>query len=174
VRVAKRFHPENDDASISSAPMEGESRRPGVTLDERTLRVVLLALGAFHVFLGGWQLFAADSFFEHVGRYGLENTHYVGDVGSFTLAFGIALLLAAGRPSWRAPILALGAIWYALHAFNHLFDIDENGISDARGVGDTLLLAIGAALLAWLASLAHRLADSRGTPGRGAQEGPRP
>ena len=138
--------------------MEAHTRRSGAALDERTLRVVLLALGAFHVFLGGWQMFAAGSFFEHVGRYGPENTHYVGDVGAFTLAFGISLLLAAGRPRWRAPLLALGAIWYALHAFNHLFDIDENGISDARGIADTLLIAIGAALLAWLASVADRLA----------------
>jgi hypothetical protein len=126
-------------------------------LDERTMRTVLLALGAFHVFLGAWQMFGAGSFFEHVGRYGLENTHYVGDVGAFTLAFGIALLLAAGRPTWRAPLLALGAMWYALHAFNHLFDVDENGISDARGVADTVLIAIGAGVLAWLAGVAERL-----------------
>jgi hypothetical protein len=126
-------------------------------LDERTLRVVLLAIGAFHVFLGGWQFFAPGSFFEHIGRYGAENTHYVGDVGSFTLAFGIAVLLAAGRPSWRAPILALGAIWYGLHAINHLFDIDEHRISNARGVADTVLIAIGAGVLAWLAGVSERL-----------------
>jgi hypothetical protein len=126
-------------------------------LDERTLRVVLLALGAFHVLFGVWQFFAPGSFFEHIGRYGAENTHYVGDVGSFTLAFGIAVLLAAGRPSWRAPILALGAIWYGLHAINHLFDIDENRISDARGAADTILIAIGAGVLAWVAAVSDRL-----------------
>ena len=59
-----------------------EARRPTQPLlDERTLRVVLLAIGAFHIFLGGWQFLAPGSFFEHVGRYGAENTHYVGDVG---------------------------------------------------------------------------------------------
>jgi hypothetical protein len=135
-----------------------EARRPTrPLLDERTLRVVLLAIGGFHVLLGGWQFLAPGSFFEHVGRYGAENTHYVGDIGSFTLAFGIAVLLAAGRPSWRAPILALGAIWYGLHAINHLFDIDENRISNARGALDTILIGFGAGALAWLAAVSDRL-----------------
>ena len=133
----------------------------GASLSESTLRTVVGALGAFHVFLGGWQFLGAGSFFEHVGRYGAENTHYVGDVGSFTLAIGIALLLAVGRPSWRAPILYLAAIWYAIHAVNHLFDIDENGISDARGTLDTVLLAIGALLIGWVARAAEA-AERRG------------
>ena len=135
-----------------------EARTPArPLLDERTLRIVMLAIGLFHVLLGGWQFLAPGSFFEHIGRYGAENTHYVGDVGSFTLAFGIAVLLAAGRPTWRAPILALGAIWYGLHAVNHLFDIDENRISNARGAADTILIAIGAGALAWLAGVSERL-----------------
>jgi hypothetical protein len=126
-------------------------RRPAPMLDERTLRPVVAAVAAVHIGLGGWQLLAPGSFFEHVGRYGAENTHYVGDIGAFTLAFGIAALLAVTRPSWRAPVFAVGALWYALHALNHLFDIDENRISEARGVLDTVLIALGAALLAWLA-----------------------
>jgi hypothetical protein len=129
-------------------------------LDERSLRVVTAALGAFHVLVGAWQFFASGSFFEHVGRYGAENIHYVGDLGSLTLAYGIGLLLAAGRPGWRAPLYALGAIWYALHAVNHLFDIDENGISEARGVLDTVLIAVGAVALAWLARVSERRAPS--------------
>jgi hypothetical protein len=138
--------------------MEAPADRRASALDERTMRVVIGALGAFHVLLGGWQLLGPSSFFEHVGRYGAENTHYVGDVGSFTLAIGIALLLSAGRASWRAQMLALTAVWYAIHALNHLFDIGENRISDARGAADTILLAIGALLLAWLASRADRRA----------------
>jgi hypothetical protein len=136
--------------------MEARTRnRPA--LDERTLRIAIGALGAFHVLLGGWQLLGPGSFFEEIGRYGAENTHYVGDAGAFTLGFGIALLLAVGRPSWRAPLLALGAIWYALHAVNHVFDIDEHGISEARGILDTVLIAIGAVVLAWLATVSERV-----------------
>ena len=125
---------------------------------ESTIRAVLIVLGLFHVALGLMQFLAPGTFFEEIGNYGAENLHYVGDAGAFTAAYGAALLLAVSRPSWWAPILALGAIWYALHAVNHLFDIDENGISEARGVLDTILIAIGAALLAWLAQVSGRLA----------------
>jgi hypothetical protein len=143
--------------------MDSGGRR-SVVFDEQTLRLVVGALGAFHVLLGGWQFLAPGSFFEHVGNYGAENTHYVGDAGSFTLAYGLALLFAAGRPTWRGPLLYLGALWYALHAVNHLFDIDENGISELRGTLDTVLLALGAGLLVWLANVAEKL--SRVAPRR--------
>ena len=126
-------------------------------IGESTVRAAVIALGLFHVALGLLQLLAPGTFFDEIGKYGAENLHYVGDAGAFTTAYGAALLLAAGRPTWWAPILALGAIWYALHALNHLFDIDENGISEARGILDTVLIAAGAALLAWLAHVADRL-----------------
>jgi len=128
---------------------------------ESTIRVALIALGLFHVALGLMMLLAPGTFFEEIGNYGAENLHYVGDAGAFTTAYGAALLLAVSRPSWWAPILALGAIWYAVHAVNHLFDIDENGISEARGILDTVLIALGAVLLGWLAHVADRLRPAR-------------
>jgi hypothetical protein len=136
--------------------MEPAPQRTRITLDERTIRIAVGALGAFHILLGLYQLLAPGSFFARIGTYGIENTHYVGDVGAFVLAFGIALVLAVGRPSWRAPLLYLGAIWYALHAVNHLFDIDE-ARSTARGAIDTIVIAFVAGLLAWLANAADRL-----------------
>jgi hypothetical protein len=71
------------------------------------------------------------------------------------------VLIAALRPAWRAPILYLGALWYALHALNHLFDIDE-ARSDARGAADTILIALGAALTFWLARVSERPATRAG------------
>ena len=130
--------------------------RSDAPLDERTMRVVVAALAVFHVGEGLWMVFSPDSFFDVVGQYGLENTHYVGDVGAFVLAYGIALLIAVGRPSWRTPLLAAGALWYAFHALNHLLDIDE-ARSDGRGIADTVLLALGSAALAWLAAVSNRL-----------------
>ena len=124
-------------------------------LDERTLRLIVGALGAVHLLLGLYMLVAPSSFFHRIGTYGLENTHYVGDLGAFVLALGIALLLAVGRPAWRAPLLAIAALWYAFHALNHLLDVGE-APSDARGVADTLLFAIGAAILGWLSTAAGR------------------
>ena len=135
--------------------MDARALPAGPVLTESTLRTTIGALGVFHILEGLYMLFAPASFYARIGTYGVENTHYVGDAGSFVLAFGVALVLAVGRPSWRAPVLAVGALWYAFHAANHLFDIDE-ARSTARGVIDTLLLALGAGLLAWLANAAQR------------------
>jgi hypothetical protein len=135
--------------------MEARGLPGGPILTESTLRTTIGALGAFHILEGLYMLLAPASFYARIGTYGPENTHYVGDVGSFVIAFGIALVLAAGRPSWRTPVLSVGALWYGFHALNHLFDIGE-ARSTARGVIDTLLLTLGAALLAWLAHVAQR------------------
>jgi hypothetical protein len=117
------------------------------------MRAVLVPAAAFQIITGGLALFAPGSFFDEIGRYGIENSHYVGDVGAFTLASGIALAVCVVRPSWRAPILWTGAVWFALHALNHAFDTGE-ARSDARGWLDTALLALGAAGSAYLASVA--------------------
>ena len=119
-------------------------------MTERALRAVLAVVAAYHVLQGFLALVAPDTFFDEIGRYGVENSHYVGDVGAFVLAFGIALAIAVVRPSWRAPLLWLGAIWYGLHAINHAFDTDE-ARSEGRGWADTLVIAFGAVAAGWLA-----------------------
>ena len=125
-------------------------------MTERTLRAVIVLLGIYHLAVGLLGLFAPGTFFEEIGRYGAENLHYVGDVGAFTAAYGIALLIAASRRSWWLPMLALGAIWYGLHAGNHAFDIDQ-ARSDARGLADTVLLGAVGLALAWLALMANHV-----------------
>jgi hypothetical protein len=124
-------------------------------VSESSFRAVLYLLAAYHLATGALALFAPDTFFDEIGRYGIENSHYVGDAGSFQFAIGIAFVIAALRADWRAPILGLGALWYGVHALNHLFDIDE-ARSDARGAIDTALLALGGLGLAWLSRLASR------------------
>ena len=125
-------------------------------MTERVLKALLLFLGAYHLLIGALALIDPGTFFDEIGRYGAENLHYVGDVGAFQAAAGIGFLVAAYHPSWRAPILWLGAAWYGLHALNHAFDTDE-ARSDARGIADTILLALGALALAYLARVAERL-----------------
>jgi hypothetical protein len=126
-------------------------------MTEKTLKIVLAVVAAYHVITGGLALVSPDTFFDDIGQYGLENSHYVGDVGAFMLAFGVALAIAVVRPSWRAPLLWLGALWYGFHAINHAFDTGE-ARSDERGWGDTVLIALGALLSAWLARASERLA----------------
>jgi hypothetical protein len=150
------------------------SSGPLPLLDERTLRTAVGALGVFHLVLGLYMFLFPASFYFRIGTYGPENTHYVGDVSTFVLALGVAFLLAVGRPSWRAPVLAVAALWYGFHAFNHLLDIDE-ARSTARGVIDFLVLAIGCGALAWLAAAADRARQlGRGEPGGGFVRGDEP
>ncbi|MDX6633759.1 MAG: hypothetical protein QOG09_1136 [Solirubrobacterales bacterium] len=123
---------------------------------ERDLRAVLVLIGGFHLVLGALALISPETFFQRIGEYATRNDHYVGDVGAFYAASGIALLISVRRPSWRLPLLATGAIWYGLHALNHAFDVGQ-AESDARGIADTLLLVLGAAGSAYLARVAARL-----------------
>ncbi len=125
-------------------------------MTERALRAVLAVVAAYHVVTGGIALVAPDTFFDEIGKYGVENSHYVGDVGAFILAFGVALAIAVVRPAWRAPLLWLGALWYGFHAINHAFDTGE-ARSEGRGWADTLLIAFGAVASAWLARVSERM-----------------
>jgi hypothetical protein len=134
-------------------------------MSERTFKAVLVVISAYHVITGGLALLAPDTFFDQIGHYGIENSHYVGDVGAFILAFGVAVGISVVRPGWRAPILWLGALWYGFHALNHAFDTGE-AKSEGRGWGDTLLIAFGAVAAAWLARVAEgrsRFAPARRT-----------
>jgi hypothetical protein len=127
-----------------------------MVISERALKAVLFVIAAWHIVTGGMALIVPDTFFDQIGHYGIENSHYVGDVGAFMLAFGVAVAISIWRASWRAPILWLGAIWYGLHALNHAFDTGE-AKSEARGWSDTLLLAFGGLAAAWLARVSERL-----------------
>jgi hypothetical protein len=129
-------------------------------LTERTLRWTLIATGAYHVATGFLAMVAPDTFFDDIGRYGIENSHYVGDVGAFVLAAGVALLIAAARPDWRVPVLSFLTLWYGLHAINHAFDTGE-ARSDARGWLDTGLIAFGAAFAAYLAWVSAKLREAQ-------------
>ena len=133
-------------------------------MTERSLQAVLAVAAAYQIVTGALALIAPDTFFDEIGRYGVENSHYVGDVGAFMLASGIALAVCVVRPSWRAPILWTGAVWFGLHALNHAFDTGE-ARSEGRGWLDTILLALGALGSGWLASVSARM-DREGSPAR--------
>jgi hypothetical protein len=135
-------------------------------MTERALKTVLVLIAAYHIVTGAMALVAPDTFFEQIGNYGVENSHYVGDVGAFVFAFGVALAIAVVRPAWRAPLLWLGALWYGFHAINHAFDTGE-ARSEERGWTDTLLIAFGALASAWLARVSERLNREGSTGGAG-------
>jgi len=129
-------------------------------IGERALRWILIVIAVFHVATGSLALLAPDTFFEQIGHYGVENSHYVGDVGAFILAFGVAMGISVVRPAWRPPILWLGALWYGFHAINHAFDAGE-AKSEARGWADAIWIGLGALGAAWLARVSERLNAQR-------------
>ena len=126
--------------SAAAAPLE---RR------ERVVRVALALLGAMSLGLGLWMVVSPSSFFDVIGPFGERNDHYIRDMATWQAAAGIGLLVAAGRASWRRPMIAIAGIQAAVHAVNHLVDA---GKADPGWVGifDVVTVAGTAALFAWL------------------------
>jgi len=124
-------------------------------LDQRALRPILIALGAIQLALFVWMVASPESFFDAIAGFGERNDHYIRDAALFPLAIGVGLLVAAWRPEWRVPALAIAAVWYLAHAVNHLVDI---GDADPGWVGpfDFVLLLASGLVLAWLAFVAAR------------------
>jgi hypothetical protein len=124
-------------------------------VSEQALRISVAAVAAVNLAIGLWAGIAPGSFYDQVATYGAENGHFLGDIASAYLGIGIALAIAVSRPSWRVPALAATALFWAIHALNHLGDVDEAS-SDAKGVTDTILIALGAAAIGYLAWAASR------------------
>ena len=92
---------------------------------EGRLRLVLINLAFAQLTLGVLLAVAPGFFFDTIADYGTQNDHYLRDISTFYLAFGVVLLAALERVSWRVPLLAFGALQYGLHTLNHLLDIGE-------------------------------------------------
>jgi hypothetical protein len=107
------------------------------------------ALAGVQLLLGLFQAAAPGRFYDAIADFGARNDHFLRDVATYYLASGLALAIAARRPSWRAPVLAVVGLQYALHTLNHLLDV---GDADPSWVGpfDFVSLAIGTALIGWL------------------------
>jgi hypothetical protein len=116
---------------------------------------LLVVFGATQLALGLFMAISPSAFFDAIGPFGTRNEHYVRDLATFYIALGAAGLVAARRPSWRVPVLALAAVEFALHAINHLVDI---GKSDPAWNGPVTFAAVAAStvLLAWMCRVAAR------------------
>jgi hypothetical protein len=111
--------------------------------------VGVIALAVYHLVIAAMMIFVPHAFFTSVGPFGAQNDHYLRDTATFNLAFGVALLIAYRRPSWRTPILLCVTLQFALHTINHLADI---GAAHPHWIGpfDFASLALGTAALTWL------------------------
>ncbi len=111
--------------------------------------VVFVLLGVSQLALGAWMALAPESFTDTIGGFGPFNPHYVRDVSTWYVALGLALVVAAARPTWRIPVAALALVQYLLHLVNHVVDV---GDADPGWAGplDAVLLAAFAVVLAVL------------------------
>jgi hypothetical protein len=118
-------------------------------MSERPLRTLLIVLGLVQLGIGGWMMFATHSFGETIAPFDGFNEHDLRDFATFYLALGLVLLVAATRPGWRFPILALATLQYGFHAINHAIDVNN---SDPAWIGPAELAALAGAtaLFAWL------------------------
>jgi hypothetical protein len=124
------------------------------------LRAGVLALAAVQLVQGLLLAFASGAFYDAVADFGPRNDHDLRDMSAFYLASAAVLAVAAARPSWRAPALALVGLQFALHAVNHLVDV---GDGDPGWVGplDVVTLALGALVIGWLYRAAARQETQR-------------
>lgn len=109
----------------------------------------MLAFALYHLSAGVLMALDPHDFYTQVGPFGARNDHYIRDVATYNLAFGVALLVASRRRSWRVPLLSCVVVQFALHSLNHLLDI---GASHPAWLGpaDFISLTLATALLGWL------------------------
>lgn len=114
-------------ASIRPAP-----RDPIAT----TMRIAAIALTVLAV----WMMVTPDSFHRIVAPYGTPNQHLFRDLGTFNVPLVIGLWMAASRPLWRRPVLAIVMVQNGLHLGNHILDVTATD-PVMIGVMNALLLA---------------------------------
>jgi hypothetical protein len=124
------------------------------------LRAGLLAVAGVQLVTGLALALTPGAFYDAIADFGPRNEHDLRDMAAFYLASAVVLAIAAGRPSWRAPALALVGLQFGLHALNHLLDV---GNADPGWIGpfDLATLVLGALLIGGLYREAAR-DDARG------------
>ena len=114
------------------------------------IRAIALLEGLFTLGSGLALLFLPRRFYDSVADFGTYNQHFMGDVGAFTIALGIGLIIAARDP-WRyRPLIGIGAIGSLIHVAHHAYDDFFSGQGVSRHfLLNTLPLLVLAILLAF-------------------------
>ena len=118
------------------------------------MKALLALFGAVQLVLGLLLWITPGFFFDEIGPYGARNDHYMGDLGTWYIALGVAALVAVRRPRWRVPVLALALVQNTLHVLNHAIDVGE---ADPEWLGpvNLVLIALTSVLLAWMLNAAR-------------------
>jgi hypothetical protein len=97
---------------------------------------ILAGFGAVTIANAIW-MFAGPLHWYHelpaaVPDTGPFNAHFVRDIGCAFLAVGVALVWAARAPGWRAPLVAISALFLVGHAALHVFDTLRGALGRAH------------------------------------------
>ncbi|GAB3576413.1 hypothetical protein GCM10027445_40490 [Amycolatopsis endophytica] len=124
-------------------------------MTERRWRSTLGVLGVAHLVLAAWAAVSPRSFHAVLADFGPYDAHLVRDFAACAATFGTGLVIAAGRPAWRTPVLVTTALWTGLHALSHVADIAN---SDPALVGplEAAALVVLTVVLVALARLSAR------------------
>jgi PPOX class probable F420-dependent enzyme len=124
------------------------------------ITLVLLGSGAFMLAAGVWCLAWPHSFAAFAGFP--YSRHFIHDAGAFQVSIGVTLLLAAAWADAAAVALAGFFAGNAVHAVNHVVDLDAGGnAAQAWGLGLLSLLVL-AALVQRLRRLGYVVGDVAG------------
>ena len=132
----------------------------------RAIRVVLVALGAVAVVVGGWALVAPRSFYDDFPATGRDwvaadgpfNEHLVRDVGALLLALAVVTAVAAVRLS---PVLVRTAsvawlVYSVPHLAYHLHHLELYDVGDQVALAATLVVPVVGAAFTLVAASALR------------------
>ena len=125
-------------------------------MTEHRLRAILMVAAVYHLLLGALMFFAPGTFYDSIGKFPPENHHYIKDVATFYIALGFVFFVSVRARSWRTPALVFAALEYAIHALNHLIDV-QDASSDFVGWFDFFAIALIALIFGALASFAWRV-----------------
>ncbi|HEX3510273.1 MAG TPA: hypothetical protein VHT27_04150 [Solirubrobacteraceae bacterium] len=113
----------------------------------------LWVLAVYNVALALWMAIAPHTFYRALGPFDAYNSHYIRDTSTFIGAFAVGSMVAIRVPSWRAPLLSLATVQFALHSVNHLVDIG-NAHPAWIGYFDFFSLLAATVQLGWLTRVA--------------------
>jgi hypothetical protein len=109
-----------------TSPDENLSPGPRDAPDPPLVPVILWLVGLGSVANALWMLIAPLAWYHHlpaeVPDFGPYNEHFIRDIGCAFLTVGASLAWAALRPPLRRPLIAVGALFFGLHAVLHVYD----------------------------------------------------
>jgi len=115
--------------------------------NSRYLAPVCVVLGLTQLIPALWIVIAPHSFFDHVGPFGVYNSHYLGDAAAFQAGIAVPLIAAAWWEPLRAGALAIGLATVTFHAINHWIDVNAAHPGSNADIADAILLTVLAALM---------------------------